>query len=66
MSNWRMDSFQAEYDALMAAVDADLEAGNPEKALARLEEFIQKHARPDDDVSCFRELLNFERRGHKF
>ena len=45
-----MDPIEAEYDALMAAVDADLDAGDPESALARLEEFIQKHVRPEDDL----------------
>ena len=44
-----MDSIQAEYDALMVAVDADLEADDPKSALARLEAFIQKHARPEDE-----------------
>ena len=45
MSNRAMDPIEAEFDALMEAVDADLEGSNPESALARLEEFIQKHAR---------------------
>ena len=50
MSNRLMNSIEAEYDATMAAVDADLEAGDPESALARLEEFIQKHAWPEDNL----------------
>ena len=48
--NRSVGSIEAEYDALMAAVDADLDAGDPESALARLEEFIQKHVRPEDDL----------------
>lgn len=47
-----MDPIKAEYEALMAAVDDDLEAGDPESALARLEEFIQKHVRPEDDLEA--------------
>lgn len=51
-----MDTINTEYDALMAAVDADLEGGDPESALARLEEFIQKHARPEDQLDMFLRL----------
>ena len=50
LSNRVMDPIEAEFDALMEAVDADLEGSNPESALVRLEEFIQKHARPEDDL----------------
>ena len=46
LSNLVMDPIEPEFEALMDAVDADLEGGNPESALARLEEFIRKHARP--------------------
>lgn len=51
LSNPVMDPIKAEFDAVIAAVDADLEAGDPHSALTRLEEFIQKHARPDDNLA---------------
>jgi hypothetical protein len=43
-----MKPIEAKYQALMAAVDSDLESGNAERALARLEEFIRNHELPDD------------------
>ena len=49
MSSQAMDPIETEYEALMAAVDSDVDAGGPESALARLEEFIQKHVRPEDE-----------------
>lgn len=55
-----MDSINTKYDAVMTAVDDDLEAGNPANALARLEDFIQKHARPEDDWLALRALSEDE------
>lgn len=45
----------------MAAVDAELDAGDPSSALARLEEFIQKHARPEDEWLALLPLMEIQR-----
>ena len=40
----------------MAAVDADLEARDAGSALARLDDFIQKHTRTEDALPILWEL----------